>query len=97
MKGEIEIYYRYRKLDKEHQYMIVCQQSATEYCNHWIFWIWYKMGVAFGKNRKFSILPYKITWDDSVKLIKVYKSCNTGTDRVAPAILAHFKKLKKKP
>ena len=97
--NEIEIYYRYCDIDKEHEYSVVCKERGTTSYNYsgngWIFWIWYKMGIAFGKvdKMKFRLLPFKNTWDEKCKLIKKYKSCNSGTDRVVPAILSHFKKV----
>ena len=97
--NEIEIYYRWRELDKCHEYGVVCKQNEkTDYANYWIFWIWFKMGVAFGKSyrKKFRLIPYSNDWAENCKLIKSYKTVNNGTDRVVPAILSHFKKLKKK-
>jgi len=96
MSKEIEIYHRWCEVDKQHEYGIVCRQNLNvEYANYWIQWIWYKLGDQLTKKEKksFKILPFANTWDEKCKLIKSYKTCNSGTDRVVPAIRNHFKKL----
>jgi len=94
--NEIEIYYRFSKLDNIHQYCIVSRQSEIAYHNYWIFWLWYKMGASFTNKelKSFMILPYDLLWDENCKLIKEYKTVNRGTDLVVPAIRKHFNKLK---
>lgn len=97
----IEIYYRWCELDKIHEYSIVCKEKHSGFGwneNYWIYWVWYKMGVAFTHRElcKFRILPFSNTWDENCKLIKKYKTVNSGTDRVIPSIRNHFKKVKTK-
>ena len=40
--NEIEIYYRWCKLDKVHEYGVVCREQPQrhESTNSWIYWIW---------------------------------------------------------
>jgi len=94
MENEIEIWYRYSELDKEHQYSIVCRERdyVSWSKNLWIFWLWYRMGEQFTKKEKkqFQVLPYSMEWDKTSKIIKKYKTCNSGVDRVVPAIRKHF-------
>lgn len=100
MTNEIEIYYRYCELDKTHEYSVVCKERLSG--NQWIYWLWFEMGASLlqglRKNEKqvFRLLPYPNTWDEKCKLIKSYKTVNNGVNRVVPAILNHFKKVKKK-
>lgn len=102
--NEIEIYYRWCKLDKVHEYGVVCREQPQRHgsTNSWIYWIWFKMGASLlqslrkNEKQKFRLLPYANTWDEKSKLIKEYKTVNNGTDRVVPAILRHFQKVKHK-
>lgn len=95
-KAEIVIWYRWCELDKVHEYSIVCKEGfhptlAYSY-NCWIFWLWYRMGEQFTKieKKQFKILPFSNSWDKNSKVIKMYKTCNTGVDRVIPAIRKHY-------
>lgn len=101
---EIEIWYRYCKLDRVHEYSVVCRErdkQANYSTNTWIFWIWYYMGESLmnglrkNEKQKFRLIPFANTWDESCKLIKEYKEINSG-HRIVPAILSHFKKVKSK-
>lgn len=94
--NEVEIYYRWCEVDKRHEYSVVCNERHDRgYCvNGWIYWIWYKMGVAFKKRKDFRLLPFANTWDKKSKLIKEYKTVNGSTDRVVTAIKNHLKKIK---
>ncbi len=90
MTGEIEIYYRYSEFDKRHQYCVVCKQGEIYFHNYWIFWVWFKLGrgISEADSKRFELFPFKI--NDKCKLIKSYKTCNSGTDRVVKAIRKHF-------
>ena len=97
---QIEIHYRYSNVDKTHEYSNVCRElSQTGYSrNCWIFWLWHKMGSQFTPKemKQFKILPFANNWDENSKLIKEYKTVNTGVDMVIPAIRKHFLKIKNK-
>jgi hypothetical protein len=70
----IEIYYRYCKLDKKHEYGVVAPfNGSTVYLNYWTYWLWYYMGFfTKGKHRKPTIIPFANAWDENSKLIKTY-------------------------
>lgn len=98
---EIEIHYRYCELDKVHEYSVVCRERNFDGFsqNAWIYWIWFNMGRSLlqtlrkNEKQKFRLLPFANTWDDKTMLIKEYKQCSSG-DRIIPAILSHFNKVK---
>jgi hypothetical protein len=101
---EIEIWHRWCDLDKVHEYSVVCRErdmQANYSSNGWIFWLWYHMGESLmnglrkNEKQKFRLIPFANTWDEKCKPIKEYKEINSG-DRVVPAILSHFKKVKSK-
>lgn len=96
----IEVYYRYCKLDKIHEYNVVCKErplQANYSPNGWIFWVWYYMGIAFKDRpeRGFRLMPFANTWDEKCKIIKSYKDINGGYERVIVAIKKHFDKVKR--
>ncbi len=78
------LYYRYSKLDKEHQFGLVADNV----------WIWFYLGQNM-KGIKFTLYPYQCSWHPDWKLLKEYNY--NGAHEIADWIARRIKsKLKSK-
>jgi len=71
---EVNIYHRYDKLDKIHEYQIVVPAPSI-----WSQWLWYCLGIITGNRElKYRILPYYFEYisHGKTKLIYSYKGIN---------------------